>query len=368
MSKNGIFIAATAQHVGKTTACLGVLSGLMKRYSSIGFMKPVGQRHVRVKSGIHVDKDVALFKEYFHLEEKYSHMSPVILPRGFTRDYLDGKHPTEELTQKILQSYENIQRENEFTLVEGTGHVGVGSIVNLSNAKVASLLGLDMVIVSLGGLGSSFDELALNRELCLHYGVKIRGVLLNKVRPDKLDMVKEYFPKALARWEIPLLGVIPFRTLLSQPSMADYENLFQHPLLSGHQHRYRHFHRYRLGARSIETFRIGYAPNELVITPAGREDIIHFILERDRLAKQGLGPDDQAGIIVTGLHGPSPSILKAIKKSDVPVIYVPLSSYRATEMVSTFIAKIRKGDKSKVEEAVQTVEAHIDFDALCSYT
>ena len=33
-------------------------------------------------------------------------------------------------------------------------------------------------------IGSAFDELELNRVLCEHYGVKIAGVVVNKVRAD----------------------------------------------------------------------------------------------------------------------------------------------------------------------------------------
>ncbi len=94
--------------------------------------------------------------------------------------------------------------------MEGTGHVGVGSIVNLSNASVASLLNLDMILIAKGGLGSAFDELALNKSLCDQYGVKIRGVILNRVREEKREMIVHYITKALNRWIIPLIGSIPF--------------------------------------------------------------------------------------------------------------------------------------------------------------
>ena len=60
-----LFIAATRQHVGKTTVSLAVLSGLRKRFGDrVGFVKPVGQQHVPVGAkGIRVDKDVQLMKE-----------------------------------------------------------------------------------------------------------------------------------------------------------------------------------------------------------------------------------------------------------------------------------------------------------------
>jgi len=35
----------------------------------VGFIKPVGQRHVIVEGNLKVDKDVVLFKEYFGLDK-----------------------------------------------------------------------------------------------------------------------------------------------------------------------------------------------------------------------------------------------------------------------------------------------------------
>ena len=39
-----IFVAATRQHVGKTTVSLALMSGLQKRFNKVGFLKPVGQQ------------------------------------------------------------------------------------------------------------------------------------------------------------------------------------------------------------------------------------------------------------------------------------------------------------------------------------
>lgn len=66
-------------------------------------------------------------------------------------------------------------------VLEGSGHTGVGGICNLNNARVAQVLGADMVLVANGGLGSAYDELDLNRVMCEAHGVKIRGVIINKV-------------------------------------------------------------------------------------------------------------------------------------------------------------------------------------------
>lgn len=116
-------------------------------------------------------------------------MSPVIFPQGFTRDFLDGKISSESLIQKIKGSHDTLMKQSEFVVCEGTGHTGVGSICEVNNAQVASALGMDAICVALGGLGSSFDQLALNREMLEKHGVKLRGVILNKVNPEKMDMI-----------------------------------------------------------------------------------------------------------------------------------------------------------------------------------
>ncbi|HRD56370.1 MAG TPA: AAA family ATPase [Parachlamydiaceae bacterium] len=362
--KNAIFIAATGQNVGKSTLCLGIIAGLKKRHKSVGFIKPIGQQHVQVDANTIVDKDVVLFKNHFQLKANWHDMSPVIIPTGFTRDYLDEKISEKHLKEEIKKSFEKISSENAFTVAEGTGHIGVGSIIDLNNAKVAKRLGLDVVMIASGGLGSSFDELCLNIALAEQYGVKIRGVILNRVLESKREMIQEYFPKALKRWNIPLLGLIPFNDLLNTPAIEDFETLFNAPLISGKEYHYRHFQNPRLVAGSLESYQEEIKPNELIITPASREDIINKTLEKHAEAKKKNGIDLEGGMILTGRQAPSGSMIKLIKAHDIPVLYAPICSYDAMKMITSFIAKIRTGDKVKIERAISLVEENLNFDAL----
>ncbi len=159
MKSSACYIAATGQNVGKTTTCLGIISGLKKKFPSVGFMKPVGQEHVDLGNNVKVDKDVLLFKEHFHLPTPTQLMSPVLFPKGFTKDYLDRKISDNLLIDSILNSFKTICQDFPFVVVEGTGHMGVGAIANLHNAQVAKKLNLSVFIVAPAGLGSSFDSI-----------------------------------------------------------------------------------------------------------------------------------------------------------------------------------------------------------------
>lgn len=365
MKRKGYFIAATGQNVGKTTTCLGLLAGLKKKFQDVGFIKPVGQEHIEVAPGLLVDKDVVLFKEHFGLKDAYPNMSPVLFAKGFTRDFLDGKINSESLVEKICTSYQKIAQNNEFTIVEGTGHIGVGSIANINNAKVASLLGLDVIIVVPAGLGSCIDILTLNINECLSYGVNVKGVILNRIKENKKQMIESYVEKALKRWDIPLIGKIPYQKLLSTPCMKDFEQLFQTKILSGHKQTLTHFSNIRLVACSADIYRDLIQQDQLVITPASREDIILSTLSYYwglKMEKPDLNL--KAAMILTGRVPPKKSLVEQLNDANIPVIYAPLSSYDAMKKITTYIAKIRRDDLEKINFAKDTMERHIDFDLL----
>lgn len=365
MRKKAIFVAATGQHVGKTTLCLGLIAGLKKRYPSVGFIKPVGQQHVKIDTDITVDKDVILFKKHFSMTTSWNDMSPVIIPSGFTRNFLDGKFSEKEMLETIDASFQKISSENDYTIVEGTGHVGVGTIVNISNANVASRLGLDMVLIASGGLGSAHDELALNINLCRQQGVRVRGVILNRVLDDKREMILDYFPKSLKKWGIPLIGCIPYNEFLSQPTIQDFAALFNAPLFSGECHRFRHFSHMRLVADAVDNYASMNTVNELIITPASREKIILENVEKHRKYLETHGKDFLGGMILTGSTAPSLGLIEKVNAYQIPALYAPLCSFDAMKMITSFTSKIRTEDYLKVEEAIHLVERHVDFDRLC---
>jgi hypothetical protein len=144
-----IFVAATRQHVGKTTTSLAIMSGLQKHFHKVAFLKPVGQQHVTVPGAsgsehatLQVDKDVCLVKEHFQLHHiDYEDMSPVIIPAGYTKRYVDGEISMANQVDDVLRAMDHLTQRSDVVLCEGTGHCAVGSIVGINNAKIASMVG-----------------------------------------------------------------------------------------------------------------------------------------------------------------------------------------------------------------------------------
>ncbi len=174
-----LYLAATGQNRGKTTVSLGLVDGFRRRGLRTGFIKPVGQRTV-IENGQPADEDAVLMKTVFDLPESYAEMSPVHIPRGFTKSYIAGR-VVEDLGARVLAAHRAFE-DHDVLLIEGTGHAGVGAVVGLSNAVVAAMLGAPAVIVSEGGVGRPIDEIVLNASHFAAHGVPVAGAIVNKVR------------------------------------------------------------------------------------------------------------------------------------------------------------------------------------------
>jgi len=360
------------------------MSGLQKRFAKVGFIKPVGQQHVTVYSptlgeDIRVDKDICLLKEEFHLDHiDYQHMSPVIIPRGYTKRYIDGKICHDKQLKRIMASFAEVSRASDVVLAEGTGHCAVGSIVNVNNAHVASMLGASMLLIANGGLGSAFDELELNRALCEKHNVPIAGVVINKVIPEKYEQTKRYMSKAFQdQWGIPLLGCIPDRPFLGCPALADLERLFQSELVCGQTHRYRHYNVKDINlittslTRFLENIR-SKSPRTLYICHITRDDIIlGFMAEYQRNRREDERPFEAALLVC----GRKEKYQMADEVRDMfeglegaPVMVVGYSTHQAMQLIHDYTPKLNIDDKNRVRKAVEHYEPYIDFDKLLERT
>src|ERR1044072_5537345 len=212
-----VFIAATRQNDGKTTTSLGLLAAMQKCYPRIGYIKPVGQRFVEIEEQ-KIDEDTVLMDQVYRLNCPLVDMSPIAVEPDFTRKYLQSSN-NDALVKKIEKAFDRVAWEKDFVLCEGSGHAGVGSVFDLSNAQVAKILGAKVIIVTQGGIGRPIDEVSLNQALFEKEGVEIIGVILNKVLGDKIDSVADFAKRGLKRKGLDLLGVLPHQRILSSPTV-----------------------------------------------------------------------------------------------------------------------------------------------------
>jgi len=300
-----LFVAATRQNEGKTTTCLGLFGALQRRFEKVGYIKPIGQRLVEIE-GLQIDEDSYLLEHTYNVDTPIEAMSPVALEANFTRKYLAGEIDRAALVHKISRAFDRAAYEKEAIIIEGSGHAGVGAICELSNAQVAKLLGAKAILVSGGGIGRPVDEIALNKSLFDAHGVEVAGAILNKVQPAKIDMVREYAGKALERMGVPLLGVIPQCTTLSDPNLSQIVSEVGARWICGKENGARQrINRIIIGAMAAKGIIDFFQPGVLVITPGDRDDVILSAMASTGLA----GKPSLSGLILTRNVLPHPKLM-----------------------------------------------------------
>jgi BioD-like phosphotransacetylase family protein len=355
-----VYLAATGQNRGKTTVSLGVLDGFGRRGLSTGFCKPVGQRTV-IQEGVPADEDAVLMKAVFDLPEPLARMSPVHIPRGFTRAHIDGK-VVEDLGARIRTAHASFAADRDILLIEGTGHAGVGAVINLSNADVAGMLGAPAVIVSEGGVGRPIDEIVLNKSLFERSGVKVAGAIVNKVdllaKPD----LGRTLERGLARHGIALLGVLPYRPILSNPTLAMVlegvhgETIHPGPdldqVIGG----------VSIGAMEPQHMLQRIGPRALIIVPGDREDVIGAIVHAHRIRAEAGG--DALGLVLTGGYRPRATVLDAIRYADLFATLVKEDTYQVASEVHDLLVKTHAADSGKIAEIKALVWEHLFIDRI----
>ena len=353
-----VFIAATRMNDGKTTTSLGLLSALQKFFPRIGYIKPVGQRFVEIEEQ-KIDEDTVLMDRVYRLNCPLVDMSPIAVEPDFTRKYLESSN-NETLVKKIQKAFDRVAWEKDFVLCEGSGHAGVGSVFDLSNAQVAKILGAKVVIVSQGGIGRPVDEVCLNQALFEKEGVEIIGVILNKVMPDKVDVVKNFAMRGLKRKGLELLGVLPHHRILSSPTLESVRDELNAEVLNKGCKMQNIVDDVVVGAMGAHNAMKFFKKGVLVITPGDREDIL--------LAAAALlcGESNQtlAGIVLTGNLRPGDNVLKIINDMPFPVLLAKDDSYEVASKVHDMIVKTRPGDTEKICVIRDLISQHVNVERI----
>lgn len=357
-----VFIAATRQNDGKTTTSLGLIAALQEYFPRIGYIKPVGQRFVEIEEQ-KIDEDSVLMDAVYRLNCPLVDMSPIAVEPDFTRKYLLAAN-NEALVRRIQTAFDRVAWEKEFVLCEGSGHAGVGSVFDLSNAQVAKILGCKVVIVTQGGIGKPIDEVALNQALFEKEGVQVIGVILNKVHGDKVDYISDFARRGLRRKGLELLGVIPHQRVLSNPTVDLICEELQAELLNQPPTLDELVDAVVVGAMGAQNAMRFFKRGVLLITPGDREDIVLAACT----GIEANSPDKMAGIVLTGGLRPSESVLKVIRAMPIPVLLAQEDSYQVASKVHDLTVKTRPNDAQKISLIRDIVAKNVNVKKILEAT
>jgi dethiobiotin synthetase len=213
----GLFVTATDTGVGKTEVACGLLRSLRAAGLDLGAMKPAQSG---VSPGEESDAErlraAAGGGDPAELVCPYSFAAP-LAPAVAAR--LAG---VEISLPRILQVARALAARHQALLVEGAGGLLVPLTPRESFADLAVALGLPVLVVARAGLGT-VNHTALTLEALRARGLRVVGVVLNRVAPGEDPSVPHNAAEIERVSGVPVLACLPFLPdpALRPPAVAD---------------------------------------------------------------------------------------------------------------------------------------------------
>lgn len=355
-----LFIAATGQNSGKTTTSLSLMHMARKKYDRVGFVKPIGPKPASL-DGYPADKDAVLMAKVFGLEADLPLMSPFVLNPGDTRKILDGEISREKISEQMFSAIAELDRKNDFLIIEGAGHSGVGSLLGCCNAKVAQVSGASVLLVTGGGLGNVVDAAHMNLALFEKQRVPVKAALVNKIIPQKREQTLRYLEMAFADEPFKVIGGFNYQPILANPTMRRIARVLDIELHASEEESQRIVHNIQIGAASAQRVAGLLKESTLVIVNSSRDELMVTLANLYQIDEYR---DLLAGIIIPGVGPISRITQQIIDSSGIPYMRAGRTSTAVFEIINDDVSKLVAEDTHKIELVKQLAEERFDFEAI----
>lgn len=357
-----VFIAATGQDCGKTTTSLSLLHLARQRYNRVGFIKPIGPKPSHYNDLI-VDKDAALVARVFGLEDDIRFMSPVVVQPGDTRKVLDGVVTSAQLEQRLLKACNELEKKCDFLIIEGAGHSGVGSVLGLSNARVARLLEAPVLMISGGGIGHVIDDVSMNLALYKMEGAEVRIVMPNKLIADKRAQTLEYMTKAFSGQNFIVHGGFNYSPILAGPTLKHVAKLFDLPLRATPEQTMRIIKQIQLAAASTEKVVEILKDSTLLLVNSSRDELLVMLATLYHIPEYR---EKLAGVLISGASPVAKLTQQVLDDSELPFMRTGELTSTVFKTVMRDVSKITADDLEKINLVKKLAEQNLDFDLIDS--
>jgi BioD-like phosphotransacetylase family protein len=356
-----VFVAATGQNSGKTTTSLSLMYMARKKYERVGFIKPLGPKPIVANNSLVADKDAALMAEVFGHEDDLPLMSPVVLMPGDTQKVLDGEVSAKAMEQKMLDAIDELDRKNDFLIIEGAGHTGVGSVIGVSNARVAKLANAPVLMVTGGGVGNVVDSAYMNLALFKQEDARVSAILANKIMPDKREKVLRYLEMAFREEPFDVIGGFNYQPILANPTMRRISQILDVELHGNPEAASQIAHHVQIGSAATQRVTELLQESSLVLVTSSRDELLVTLANIYNL------PEYRhllAGLLIPGVATVSAITQKILDRSGIPYMRTTRTTAEVYNTVTDDVSKLNARDTQKIDLVMELADKRFNFDAI----
>ncbi len=345
-----IFIGATGDRAGHSLITWSIARRLVERGNSVGFIKPFGTHPVNI-DGVWTDCDALLFKEVLNLQEPFERICPYLLSEEAWR-----QRENKEVLEEIKSLARELSVGKDFLLVLGSEHIfSDDSSRPIPDVSLITELKADFVLVS------RFRDTAKSIYSILSVSSllkdRVKGIILNRVAPEKLEEISNKMIPSLAQKGIPIITALPEDPVLSFRSLGEIRDILDGEILWGGEYLGQSVGGMTVGSTDLKgelrLFKRAY--NKIILLKP-------FPLD----AETGEPPAHRAvaGILLTGGRNPAPQLLQVAKNSKTTLMLVKDDTFAVMERLEKTTSSLAPKDDFKVQRITELMDRDGALDRL----
>jgi len=334
-------------NAGKT----GIMTGLAQLTDKkIGYMKPFGDRLLYRKKRLW-DFDSAVFAHQFDLKE-----SPEEMSIGFDHSKLRYMYDEAASRQRVLEMATHNSSGKDILFVEGGRNINCGMSVHLDAITLCKILQGKLIVITSGNGDKVIDDLIFLVKKINLDGVDFAGVIINKIQDvDDFGQVHEEHLNSLG---IPVLGVVPYKDELSNPTVQFIADILFARILAGENAMDRPIREIFVGAMSADAvLRMEQIKkrNKIIITSGDRSDMILAAIESGCV-----------GIVLTNNILPPPNIIARAAHANIPLLLARGDTYQVAKKIDQTVPLLSKTDTRKIALWKSLIQENVLWEKLLS--
>lgn len=356
MTKN-VFIASAEPYSGKSVVALGLVNMLLGNAQKVAYFKPIINPDPQEKKDVHIETVLS----YFKLPMKYDETFAMTREQALKLLEIQNQN---EIIDKVICKVKKLEESYDFTVIDGSDFVGEGTAFEVdTNITIAKSLGSPVIIV-VSGENKTTSQI-INSALTVwgNFGmreVQVIGLIVNKVKPDQVDAVKEFLLKQLI--DDVTLSIIPEDKSLLAPTMKELFDQLGAKIVCGEEQLNNQVDNFITGAMQVPQFLNHIKENVVIVTPADRGDIVISAIQANLSANY----PKVAGVVITvggQLDEPVQRLIEGLP-SVVPVISVKDGTFETISKLSAIHSRITADNAKKIQLAIDTFDKYVDVKSL----
>ena len=345
-----LFIGATGNRAGKSLITWAVARSLLERDLKVGFIKPFGTYPVRM-NGLWTDQDALLFKKVLNLEEPLDQICPYLFSEELWKQKGTG-----DMLKELKSLTQELSMGKDILLIMGSSHIFFNDAsCPVPDISLITELGANFVLVDryMKTSTSIYSILSISSLL----KDRIKGIILNKVPPERLEEIKGQIIPSLAKKGVSITTALPDDPALSFRSLREIREVLDGTLLWGEENLEQPVGGMTVGSADLK--------EELLLFKRVYNKIIllePFSSDTGMEAPPSHRPI--AGILLTGGRTPAPQVLQAAKRAKISLMLTKKDTFAALECLEESYPPLSFRDEGKARRMTDLMDRDGALDRL----